>query len=147
MTTLAQQIIRGELPPPPIAQLNGIVLVEAEPGRAVMRFEVTERHANPSGALAGGALCDLVDLAMGVAYAEALGDITSVVTVELKINFLRPVRRGTLTAEARLLNAGRTLGLLDCDVTDERGRLIAHATSTYMTLSQASSESPGNGRT
>jgi uncharacterized protein (TIGR00369 family) len=146
MTTQAQQIIRGELPPPPIAQLNGIVLVEAEPGRAVMHFEVTERHANPQGALAGGALCDLADLAMGVAYTEAIGDAAPVVTVELKINFLRPVRRGTLTAEARLLNGGRTLGLLACDVTDERGRLIAHATSTYMTLSQGPPEPSGNHR-
>jgi uncharacterized protein (TIGR00369 family) len=55
-------------------------------------------------------------------------------SVEMKVNFLRPVWRGTLTADARLLNSGRTLGLLACDVTDDRGRLVAHATSTYATL-------------
>src|SRR5262249_44012533 len=115
MTTIGQRIIRGELPPPPIAQLNGIQLIEAEPGRPVMRFEATERHANPLGRLAGGAICEIVDLAMGVAYGETLPLDAAIATVELKVNFLRPVWRGTLTAEARLLIAGRTLAVVTCD--------------------------------
>jgi uncharacterized protein (TIGR00369 family) len=71
---------------------------------------------------------------MGVAYVEAIGSDIPVATVELKVNFLRPVCRGTLTAEARLFSTGRILALLGCDVTDDRGRLISHATSTFATL-------------
>jgi len=72
--------------------------------------------------------------AMGVAYASTLADEESFTTLELKINFLRPFRNGTLTASARVVKAGRTIGLTECDVTDTEGRLIARATSTCMTL-------------
>ena len=52
----------------------------------------------------------------------------------LKINFLRPVWEGRLTATGRLVNGGRSLGLLECDVVDASGRLVARASSTCMTL-------------
>jgi uncharacterized protein (TIGR00369 family) len=92
------------------------------------------------GTLHGGILCDVADAAMGVAYASTLGDGETFTTLELKINFLRPFRSGTLTAAARVVNSGRTIGLAECDVTDADGRLIARATSTCMTLRGGSSE-------
>src|SRR3954454_23525514 len=107
---LAQKMQRGEAPPPPIGRLLGLFIKKIEPGRAVFEMEADERHHNPVGTLHGGVYCDLADAAMGYAYAATLGDGETCTTVELKINFFRPVRRGRLTAEASVIKAGNTLG-------------------------------------
>jgi uncharacterized protein (TIGR00369 family) len=127
---------RGEVPPPPIGRLLGFVLKAIEPGRAVFEMEVDERYHNPLGTLHGGVYCDLADAAMGFAYAATLADGETFTTIELKINFLRAVRRGKLTAEARVVKAGATLGFVECDVTDAEGKLMARASSTCMKLRQ-----------
>jgi len=124
----------------PVAQLVGFRPVAVEDGKAVFELEAGPQHANPMGTLHGGVLCDVADAAMGVAYASTLADGESFTTLELKINFLRPFRIGTLTATARVVKAGRTIGLTECDVTDPEGRLIARAMSTCMTLRGDSSE-------
>src|SRR6478752_4182898 len=131
---LARQVQRGEAPPPPIGRLLGFVLKAIEPGHAVFEMEVDERHHNPMGTLHGGVYCDLADAAMGYAFAATLGDGESFTTVELKINFLRAVRKATLTAEARVVKAGSTLGYVECDVKDQTGRLVAKAASTCLKL-------------
>ena len=116
-----------------------------EPGRVVIRFQAGPEHANPMGTLHGGVFCDLADAAMGMAYASTLEDGESFTTLELKINFLRPVWNAALTADGRVVQAGRSVGLTECDVTDERGRLVARASSTCMTLrgEQADGRRPG----
>jgi len=134
MLDLIRRLERGEAPPPPVATLIGFRLASVEPGRAVIEFEAAERHANPMGTLHGGVLCDVADAAMGMAYAAGLDEGETFTTLELKINFLRPVWRGPLTATARVVTAGRTVGLVECDVHDDAERLVARATSTCMTL-------------
>ncbi len=99
-----------------------------------MRLEVGERHANPMGTIHGGIVCDLADAAMGMAYYSTLAPGESFTTLELKVNFVRPFWTGTLVAHGRVVHGGRTVGLTECDVVDDRERLIAHATSTCMTL-------------
>jgi uncharacterized protein (TIGR00369 family) len=126
--------LRGEAPPPPVARLIGFTLTAVEPGRAVVELPLTERHANPMGTVHGGVLCDVADAAMGIAYAATLDEGESFTTLELKINFLKPVRAGTVTATGRLVKGGRTVGLVECDIVDEKERLVARATSTCMTL-------------
>jgi uncharacterized protein (TIGR00369 family) len=79
-------------------------------------------------------LCDVADAAMGIAYASTLGKDESFTTLELKINFLKPVWQAQLTAEGRVVKRGRTMGLTECDITDEKGSLVARASSTCMTL-------------
>jgi uncharacterized protein (TIGR00369 family) len=86
------------------------------------------------GTLHGGILCDLADAAMGMAYASTLEEGETFTTLELKINFLKPVRSGRLVAVGRTVKTGRTVGLVECDVTDEKERLVARASSTCMTL-------------
>ena len=135
-----EAFLNGEIAPAPIAKLLGFKLVAIKPGEAVVEFEATEAHANPMGTLHGGVLCDIADAAMGIAYASTLGDGESFTTLELKINFLRPFRNGTLVATARMVKTGRTIGLAECDVTDSEGRLIARALSTCMTLRGESGE-------
>jgi uncharacterized protein (TIGR00369 family) len=71
---------------------------------------------------------------MGYAYAATLVEGETFTTVELKINFFRPVRKSRLTAEARVVKAGSTLGYVECDVTDQTGKLVAKAASTCMKL-------------
>jgi uncharacterized protein (TIGR00369 family) len=93
-----------------------------------------DRHANPMGTLHGGVLCDIADAAMGMAWASELDEGESFTTLELKINFLKPVWNGRLRAEGRVMKRGKSVGLVECDVRDAKGDLVAHATSTVMTL-------------
>ena len=131
---LIRMSMRGELPPPPVATLIGFTITTAEPGRAVVELEATERHANPMGTLHGGILCDVADAAMGIAYASTLEEGETFTTLELKINFLRPLWNARLRAVADVVNGGRMIGLVACDVLDEGDRLVARATSTCLTL-------------
>jgi uncharacterized protein (TIGR00369 family) len=124
----------GELPPPPIARLLGFQVVSVGDGTAVFEMDVDERYWNPMGTLHGGILCDIADAAMGFAYASKLEQSEKFTTVELKINFLRPVTKARLRATGHIVKKGRKIGLVDCDVTDEQGRLVARASSTCMTL-------------
>lgn len=128
------RLVRGEVPPPPIAQLIGFTVTAIEPGQATVEFLASERHANPMGTLHGGVLCDVADAAMGMAYASTLADGESFTTLELKINFLKPIWRAKLQAVGRVVKKGRTIGLVECDVLDEQQQLVARATSTCMTL-------------
>ena len=114
--------------------LLGIRLASIGDGEAVFEMEVQPEHANPMGTLQGGVICALADAAMGVAYASRLDEGETFTTLELKTNYLRAVTDGKLTASGRVVHGGRTIGLTTCDVVDEQGRKIAHATSTCMTL-------------
>jgi uncharacterized protein (TIGR00369 family) len=133
----AQKMLSGEAPAPPIGRLLGFVLKVIEPGRAVFEMKADERHHNPMGTLHGGVYCDLADAAMGYAYASTLAEGETFTTVELKINFFRPVRKGKLTAEARVIRAGSNLGYVECDVRDGEGEFVARAASTCMKLREA----------
>ena len=97
-------------------------------------FEAGPKHHNPRGTLHGGLMCDIADAAMGLAYASVLQEDEGSTTIELKMNFLRPVIAGHLQAVGRIVKAGRTIGLTECDITDDQGRLVARASSTLMTL-------------
>jgi uncharacterized protein (TIGR00369 family) len=131
---LVRKVQRGEAAPPPIATLIGFTLTEVDPGRAVVALEAEGRHANPMGTVHGGILCDVADAAMGIAYSTTLDEGETFTTLVLKINFLMAVRAGRLVATGRLVKGGHTVGLLECDVVDDKERLVARASSTCMTL-------------
>src|ERR1700730_10029348 len=118
----------------PIAQLLGLRVLSIEPGRATVELQASARFANPMGTLHGGILCDLADAAMGIAYASRLGAGESFTTLELKINFLKPVWNAVLNAAGHVVKMGRSIGLVECDITDEGGALVARASSTCMIL-------------
>ena len=130
-----QRTMRGELPLPPVAELIGFTVVAVEPGRVTCRMDATvEKHANPMGTVHGGILCDIADAAMGLAHASLLAEGESFTTLELKMNFLRPVWNATLTAVGEVVKAGKTVSLVECTITDERDRMVARASSTCLTL-------------
>jgi uncharacterized protein (TIGR00369 family) len=136
-----QKLVAGEAPIPPVAQLIGMEMVGVHPGRVVIELEAGKRHASPLGTVHGGVLSAIADAAMGLAYATTLKDAETFATIELKINFLRPVWEGRLRAEGKVVSSGRNLGLVECDVIDQDQRLIARALSTCMTLREEPAES------
>ena len=131
---MIQGMLAGSVELPAITRLIGFDLTAAGQGQSTFTFEAEPRHANALGTLHGGVLCDVADMAMGIAYATTLAEGESFTTVELKINYLRPVWLGRLTAYAKVVKGGRTLGMVECDVVDEQQRLVARASSTCLTL-------------
>lgn len=135
MFDMIQRMMRGEIPAPPVSGLIGFTVIAAEPGRVTCRMETDPaRHGNPMGTVHGGVLCDISDAAMGLAHASLLKEGESFTTLELKINFLRPVWKATLTAIGEVVKAGSTVSLVECSITDERDRLVARCSSTCLTL-------------
>jgi uncharacterized protein (TIGR00369 family) len=125
---------RFSLTEPPIAKFIGFQITQAGDGKSVVDFEADERHANPMGTLHGGILCDIADVAMGVALWTTLQPGETFTTLELKINFLKPFWTGKLQALGRIVKAGKTISLVECDVVDSEQKLVARAVSTCMTL-------------
>lgn len=119
---------------PPIAKLLGYKLTSLEPGQAVIELDATSHHRNPFGIIHGGVICTIADAAMATAYAALLRPEETFATLELKVNFLKPVRNARLRAVGKVLEKGRSVGLAQCDVIDKSQRVIAHATSSFMRL-------------
>ena len=134
MLTHIEAMVNGETPPAPVARLVGFSVISVKPGEAVVELQTSEKHFNPMGTVHGGILCDITDAAMGIAYAANLAEGESFTTLELKINYLKPVWNSLLRATARVVKQGQTVGLVECDVIDEKDKLVARATSTCMTL-------------
>ena len=118
----------------PVARLIGFEATEIADGRAMVTLAAGPQHANPMGTLHGGILCDIADAAMGMAFASTLAPEESFTTVELKINFFRPVWEAQLKAEGKVVRRGRSIGYVECEVKDERGQLVAKAASTCLAL-------------
>lgn len=131
---LLENVAAGNLPGSPVSQVLGFDVVEVEHGRVVIELEATERLHNPMGTLHGGILCDIADAAMGYAFVTTLADDELFTTVEIKLNFLKPVFKSKLRAEGKLIKKGSSIGLLECYVYDEKGSAVAHSTSTCMVL-------------
>jgi uncharacterized protein (TIGR00369 family) len=129
-----ERLSRGEVPAPPIATLVGFTAVRFELGGAVMEMTAGPQHANPMGTLHGGVLCDLADAAMGCAMATTLEDDESFTTLDLTAKFVKPIWNARLRASARVVKRTRALGLIECDVEDEEGSLVAKTYSTCMVL-------------
>ncbi|WP_145947280.1 PaaI family thioesterase [Paenibacillus sp. Y412MC10] len=118
----------------PVEQLLGIKPVTIDPGQVLFEMETTESHSNPQGTLNGGITSTLADIAMGVAFGTTLQPEESFTTIELKINFLKPIWSGLIRAEAKVMKKGQTIGFIECSVFDEKQSLVAFATSTCMIL-------------
>ncbi|MGA9798647.1 MAG: PaaI family thioesterase [Terriglobales bacterium] len=128
---LVQKVLASK---PPIADLIGFDIEEIGDGRAVGSLQTGPQHANPMGTLHGGVLCDLADAAMGMAFASTLAPGESFTTMTLNINFFRPVWQTRLRAEARVLNRGKNVGYIECEVSDQDGKQIAKVDSTCFVL-------------
>ncbi len=124
----------GKEEPPPIMRTLGMEVVQFGEGKAILTMKVDNRFHNPMGTLHGGIMTDLADASMGVATMSTLGDEESFTTLELKMNFLRPVKEGELTAESRVLHRGRTIALTESVLKNGEGKEVARAIATQMVL-------------
>ena len=129
-------IAAGEIPRPPIAWSLDFLLSEVEEGRAVFTLDPAEFHYNPIGVVHGGVAATLMDSAMGCAVHSLLPAGVGYTTLELKVNFLRPMTRdtGPVRAEGAVLHAGSRTALAEARLVDAAGKLLAHATSTCLIL-------------
>ena len=121
--------------PPTIAQTLGFRLIEVGPGTATMELMAdTEIHANPMGTIHGGVLCDIADAAIGTAHATSLKEDESFTSIDLQINFFRPVWNGRIRAVAKPVNVGRQISRYVCHILRDDDKLVAQVSSTVMTL-------------
>jgi uncharacterized protein (TIGR00369 family) len=129
-------MIDGTVPQPPIGETLGFYLVEAEKGRAAFEGLPELRHYNPIGTVHGGFAATLLDSALACAIFSTMvkGDVWT--TLELKLNFVRPLSKNTgpVRAEGRVVHRGRSVATSEGDLKDRAGKLYAHATTTCMIL-------------
>jgi uncharacterized protein (TIGR00369 family) len=128
----------GRLPPPPIAALLGFEPVEFEEGRAVFAAVPEEMHYNPIGLVHGGFAATLLDSAMGCAVQTIVPAGSGYTTLEVKVNFSRPMTRdtGRVLAEGVVVHGGRTVATAEGRlVAEDSGKLLAHATATCLIFS------------
>ena len=123
---------RGDLRPPPIMTTLGMELIRVGEGVADISMDVDSRFHNPMGTVHGGIVTDLADAAMGVAMMSTLKAGESFTTLELKMNFLRPVTKARLTAEAKVVHRGKTIGMVEMVVKNGEGKVVARGTATQL---------------
>lgn len=133
-------LARTGAPDSPFSTMLGIRLESVEPGKvsAVLDVKGTQKHNNPLGFLHGGVIASLSDHVMGLALLSTLPDDEAFTTIELKVNYLRGVKKdGTIRAVGKVLKAGRTIAVVESDVFDDTGELIGRVVSTCLRVRPA----------
>lgn len=138
-------LIAGGHAPPSIATTLGFTLAEVEEGKAVFIGDPSDRILNPLGIVHGGWALTLIDSCTGCAAHTTLPAGVGYTTVETKVNFVRAITpdTGPVRAEGRVVARGRTIITAEGALTDSKGKLLAHGTSTLMVLRPSSSEARG----
>ena len=136
ITPEKEQLIRDKFAFNHFPRLLGIELDSIEPGRARLSVEVTESLRQLAGVMHGGAIATLIDTAVAMAIVGVSAPNSRFTTVELKVNYLRPLKEGRVVAEARLIQDGRRIVVADCDVIDPEGKLAAKGLLTYIRLDE-----------
>ena len=138
-------IFSGKLPEPPIMQTVEPFDSTAEPGVVVMHSIPGFKHYNPIGSVHGGYAATLLDSAMGLAVHSMLPAGTGYTTLEFKISFIKGMTQdtGPLRTEGRTLNVGRRAATAEARITDAKGRLLAHATTTCLVFEIPKESSKG----
>jgi uncharacterized protein (TIGR00369 family) len=127
-------VFNGKLPAPPIMQTIEPFDFSAEPGVVAFYSIPGFRHYNPIGSVHGGYAAILLDSAMGLAVHSTLPAGSGFTTLEFKISFIRGMSKdtGPVRSEGRTLNVGRRTATAEAHLTDAKGRLLAHATTTCL---------------
>jgi uncharacterized protein (TIGR00369 family) len=123
---------KGQIAPPPVVGLIGITLLGYDAGTGTLELQTSSRHHNAMGTVHGGILCDLADVAMGVAVATVLTERETFTTLGIQMSYFHQIREGRLTAVAKTVRRGRTTAYCECDIVDEQETLVAKATSTCL---------------
>ena len=136
-----RKMIAGELEPPPLIKLLGMQLAEADEGRVVFTATVRPEHYNGMGVAHGGWAATLLDTALGCAVNTTQPAGRSFTTLELKINYTRPLRRevGEVRCEAVVIHAGNRTATAEARVVDANGKIYAHGTTTCILVERKNS--------
>lgn len=132
------EFVRGladaTLPLNTMASTLGYDVTEAESGRVVVTAEPKDMHLNPAGTVHGGLAATMLDSCMGLAIHSTLDKGVGSTTLEFKMSFLRPItpQTGPIRAEGKVISRGRRVGTAEGRVTDEKGRLLVHGTTTCL---------------
>lgn len=121
----------------PISRLVGFKVEPGGYGEALVRLECKSHHHNPMGRVHGGLIAALADAAMGIAFGRTLLSGEDFSTIDMHVNFIRPIREGWVTADAKVIERGLRIGFVRCDITNARGKRIATASCTCTLVSQA----------
>jgi uncharacterized protein (TIGR00369 family) len=129
-----QGLVDGTLPLNTMAGTLGYDVTEVVSGRVVVTATPTGSHLNPAGTVHGGLAATMLDSAMGLAIHSLLDKGVRSTTLEFKISLVRPItpETGPIKAEGVVLNCGRRVGTAEGRVTDQKGRLLAHGTTTCL---------------
>ncbi|CAN5783988.1 PaaI family thioesterase [soil metagenome] len=124
----------GTLPLNTIARTLGYDVVEVDKGRVVVAALPSEAHLNPAGTVHGGFTATLLDSCMGLAVQSTLEKGVGQTTLEFKISLVRPITpdTGSIRAEGTVMTSGRRVGTAEGRITDGKGRLLAHGTTTCL---------------
>jgi uncharacterized protein (TIGR00369 family) len=141
-------IAEERIPPPPIAVLLGMGIVDVQPGRVTFSLEVGEHLYNPIGSVHGGVFCTLLDSAMGCAVHSILGRGQAYTTLELKVNLVKALTLDTpsVLATGQMISAGRRVATASGQITGPDGTLYAHATTTCLAFEPRPNGENGHGR-
>jgi uncharacterized protein (TIGR00369 family) len=141
-------IAEGRIPPPPIAVLLGMGIVDVQPGRVTFSLEVGEHLYNPIGSVHGGVFCTLLDSAMGCAVHSTLDPGHAYTTLELHVNLVKALTVSTpnVAATGQVISTGRRVVTASGQITGPDGTLYAHGTTTCLAIEPRRRERNGHGR-
>ena len=130
-------MIEGSLPPAPVADTLDFSLTEAGEGTAVFEIDCSEFHYNPLGTVHGGVIATLLDSAMSCAVHTLLPAGSGYTTVEMKVNFVRPILAdtGPLRCVGTVIHSGRRIATAEGKLVDTDGKLYAHGTTSCLIFS------------
>ena len=134
ITPEREQAIREKFENNHFPRLVGIEIDSIEPGRARLSLEVREELLQLQGIMHGGVIATIIDTAVAFAIIGTSEPDDRFTTVEMKVNYLAPIREGRIVADARLIRDGRRIVVADCDLFDSKGRLAAKGLLTYIRL-------------
>jgi uncharacterized protein (TIGR00369 family) len=125
-------MISGQMSAPPIMKLMNIRMASAEPGKVIMELPIGEYHYNPIGSIHGGVAATILDSVMGCSIHSTLPAGRVYSTLEIKINYLRPMSDalGTVTAHGWVVNAGRKAAFAEGKIIDATGKIYATGSTT-----------------
>ena len=131
-----RKMLAGEVPYPPMLELFGIRITEAEAGRVVFTADVQERFYNGTGVAHGGFAATLLDTALGCAINTTTPPGRRFTTLELKVNLTRglTVDAGLVRCEGKVIHVGRSTGVSEARIVDANGKLYAHGTTTCIAI-------------
>ncbi len=128
-----ERIVRLRSDPSTYYALLGMRVEGLEEGNSRLVLPVEKKHLNAGGVVHGGALASLADASIAAALATLMDlEREGMITVEMKINYLAPVRDGQLSAEGKVIQKGRSIAVGESCLYDSSGKLVAKATATFM---------------